>query len=66
MIDNEKKSILYFIYLSNCKDNKNIKHFDEVSIEDLKILIAELKQVKEGGIEWENNLFLQSCFYRQA
>ena len=51
MIDNEKKSILYFIYLSNCKDNKNIKHFDEVSIEDLKILIAELKQVKEGGIE---------------
>lgn len=44
MKNEENKSILYFVYLSHCKDNKNIKHFDEVSIEDLKILISELKQ----------------------
>lgn len=44
MIDNEKKSRLYFIYLFHCKNDKDIKHFDEVSIEDLKILISELKQ----------------------
>lgn len=51
MIDNEKKSRLYFIYLRYCE--KDMKSFDEVSVEELISIIAELKEIKSDNHDSE-------------
>lgn len=51
MIDNEKKSRLYFIYLRYCE--QDMKSFDEVSVEELICLIAELKKIKSDNHDSE-------------
>lgn len=52
MVNEEKKSRLYFIYLRYC-DN-DMKSYEVVSIEQLENLIAELKKIKEGDHDSEN------------